>query len=146
MLSQKERTAAARPTPNRNEGSVIDSLWETSQLELFLIHVYVYTFKHRSQFPHAESANRSVLTEGAFQQKQRDPSKYQSQKVWNQEGPYVNRSRAGYRNVGLKPAPRSQLHSLLMRAPHARCYSVCSCSGHTQLNKRGCAGWSVPRA
>lgn len=49
------------------------------------------TFEHRGQFPHSKTTNGRVLTEGSFQKKQRDPSKYEGQKVRNQERPYTDR-------------------------------------------------------
>lgn len=53
--------------------------------------VMLVTFKHRGQFPHSKTPDGRVLTERRFQKKQRDPSKYEGQKVGNQERPYTDR-------------------------------------------------------
>lgn len=45
-----------------------------------------FTFEHGSQLPHTQSSDGGVLTQRTFQQEQWNPSKYQSQKVWDQEG------------------------------------------------------------
>lgn len=55
-----------------------------------------YTFKHRSQFPHTKPSNGGVLTKGAFQQEQGDPSKYEGQKIRDQEGSWMDKSTSSY--------------------------------------------------
>lgn len=66
MLSQKDRTAAARPTPNGNHSYYYQPL-ENLTIRLVSTEYLSSTFEHRSQFPHTQPADRSVLTEGALQ-------------------------------------------------------------------------------
>ena len=46
----------------------------------------LFTFEHWGKFPYPKPSNRRVLTEGRFEQKQGHTSKYEGQKVWDQEG------------------------------------------------------------
>lgn len=51
--------------------------------------MYFITFEHWGQLPHSQTSNRSVLTESRLQKEQGHASKYQRQKVGNQEGPWM---------------------------------------------------------
>lgn len=47
---------------------------------------FYFTFEHRCQLPHSQPANGSILTKSRLQKEQRHASKYEGQKVGNQEG------------------------------------------------------------
>lgn len=48
-----------------------------------------FTFEHGGQFPHSKPSNWRVLTESRLQKEQGHTSKYEGQKVGNQEGPWM---------------------------------------------------------
>lgn len=52
-----------------------------------------YTFEHWRQLPHSEATDGRVLTEWTLEEKQGHSSKYEGQKVRNQEGPCADTNR-----------------------------------------------------
>ena len=109
-------------------------------LTVKLKYIYIYfTFEHRSQFPHSKTSNRGILTKSRLQKEQGHASKYERQKVGNQEGPWMRGEKQRCVNADKPHTINTQYNPVSYLAGEVFCFRLRSRSQHGYLAVRNYA-------